>query len=139
MVYLEKRLEMFSCIIYLIKFVMYYVMLKLEKGYMCSINMIYDDSNRLFEKFCIHFCSLGDIETFQFFLNVTCPFNYIKVVNGECNVRSCYVHDVFLDTISVVLSARRRKVRERQQKLMAEFASKQKEFMENVLVDEDGE
>ena len=46
---------------------------------------------------------------------------------------------MFFDTISVVLSARRRKVKERQQKLMAEFASKQKEFMENVLVDEDGE
>ncbi|KAI0233528.1 E3 ubiquitin-protein ligase UBR3 [Lamellibrachia satsuma] len=32
---------------------------------------------------------------------------------------------------------RRRRVRERQQKLMAEFASKQKEFMEKVLVDEE--
>ena len=36
------------------------------------------------------------------------------------------------------VSARRRRVRERQQKLMAEFASKQKEFMEKVLVDEEG-
>jgi len=39
MVYLEKRLEMFSCVIYFITFVMYYVILKVQMGYMCSINM----------------------------------------------------------------------------------------------------
>ena len=49
-----------------------------------------------------------------------------------------YAANFFLVTHVHCLSVRRRKARQRQQRLMAEFASKQKEFMEKVLVDEEG-